>query len=72
MSKSYKPWLCRHDKPLDVLELNSDAPRIEWCMECGSMRKETLGDDGWESGEWEQPSALKRERFIVGDGGSDV
>ncbi len=31
----YEPWRCKHDKPLDVLELANEQPRAEWCMRLG-------------------------------------
>lgn len=56
---SHAPWLCEHGSS-DVLELAAEPPRVQWCMECGCARRETVEDDGYEWGSWEKPAALGR------------
>jgi hypothetical protein len=56
----YRPWKCDHDKPLDVLRL-AEEPCVEWCMECGSIRRDVLDDDdNWVRGAWSPPFSHAR------------
>jgi hypothetical protein len=72
--RAYEPWRCKHDKPLDVLQLVEESPRVEWCMECGCARKEELAEPAtatdWQPryawGEWMRPASLGRWKSTGG------